>query len=183
VARGQSDQGTKWPGDKVTRGQSERGQSDRGQSDQGTKWPGQSDRGQSVRGQSVRIPQIIEPSRAYLTTLIAHGPLKLRTKHGGDNSRSLWRNGFQAKYFSRIVQRGRKIMHTQKILAQLPIPVRTNEKNNSSYIPALNKCTLDVFWDYSWTSEAKDKAQRWQLQKSMKEWFPSKMFFQDTKRT
>jgi hypothetical protein len=44
--------------------------------------------------------------------------LKLRTKHGGDNSRSLWRNSFQAKCFSRI-QRGRKIMQTQKILAQL----------------------------------------------------------------
>jgi hypothetical protein len=28
----------------------------------------------------------------------------------------------------------------------------------------------------AWTSEAKDEAWRWQLQKSMKEWFPSKMF-------
>jgi hypothetical protein len=34
-----------------------------------------------------------------------------------------------------------------------------------------------------WTSEAKDEARRWQLQKSMKEWFTSKMFFQDPKRT
>jgi hypothetical protein len=36
---------------------------------------------------------------------------------------------------------------------------------------------------YTWTSEAKDEARRWKLQKSMKEWFPSKMFFQDSKRT
>jgi hypothetical protein len=49
---------------------------------------------------------------------VTHGPLKLRTKHGGDNSRSLWRNGFQAKCFSRI-QRRCSIMHTHKILAQL----------------------------------------------------------------
>jgi hypothetical protein len=35
----------------------------------------------------------------------------------------------------------------------------------------------------AWTSEAKDEARRRQLQKSMKEWFQSKMFFQDPKRT
>jgi hypothetical protein len=29
-------------------------------------------------------------------------------------------------------------------------------------------------WDRSWTSEAKDEARRWQLQKSMKEWFQAK---------
>jgi hypothetical protein len=50
--------------------------------------------------------------------VVGHGPLKLRTKHGGDNSRSLWRNSFHTKCFSRI-QRGRKLMRTQKILAQL----------------------------------------------------------------
>jgi hypothetical protein len=47
-----------------------------------------------------------------------HGPLKQRTKHGGDNSRSLRRNSFQVKCFSRI-QIGRKIIHTQKFIAQL----------------------------------------------------------------
>jgi hypothetical protein len=41
---------------------------------------------------------------------------------------------------------------------------------------------LLALWHYPWTSEAKDKARRWHLQKSMKEWFPSKMFFQDQKR-
>jgi hypothetical protein len=40
-----------------------------------------------------------------------------------------------------------------------------------------------VLYSNSWTSEAKDEARRWQLQKSMKEWFQSKMFFQDPKRT
>jgi hypothetical protein len=55
---------------------------------------------------------------------VRHGPLKLRTKHGGDNSRSLQKNGFQAKCFSRI-QRGRKIMRTQQILAQLLISPRS----------------------------------------------------------
>jgi hypothetical protein len=53
-----------------------------------------------------------------------HGPLKLRTKHGGDNSRSLWRNCFQLKCVPRI-QRRRKIMHTKKILAQLLISPRS----------------------------------------------------------
>jgi hypothetical protein len=38
------------------------------------------------------------------------------------------------------------------------------------------------WWDSAWTSEAKDEARRWQLQKSMKEWFPSKMYFQDPKK-
>jgi hypothetical protein len=67
-----------------------------------------------------RLVYVFEmPSKiACFRCCMVHGPLKLRTKHGGDNSRSLWRSGFQAKCFSRI-QRGRKIMHTQKILAQL----------------------------------------------------------------
>jgi hypothetical protein len=50
---------------------------------------------------------------------VIQGPLQLRTKHGGDNARSPWRNGFWAKYFYRF-KRGCKMRPTCKIPAQLP---------------------------------------------------------------
>jgi hypothetical protein len=53
-----------------------------------------------------------------------HGPLQLRTKHGGDNARSPWRNGFWAKYFSRF-KRGCKMRPTCKIRAQLLHPAKS----------------------------------------------------------
>jgi hypothetical protein len=79
----------------------------------------------------------------HLESKLDHGPLKLRTKHGGDNSRSLWRNGFQAKCFFRI-QRGRKIMQTQKILAQLLSSLRSYSLPKSSTYTVLKSQLLGL---------------------------------------
>jgi hypothetical protein len=67
---------------------------------------------------TIRTIVVSSPPPGRSCSMVVHGPLKLRTKHGGDNFRSLWRNGFLAKCISRI-QWGRKIMHTRKILSQL----------------------------------------------------------------
>jgi hypothetical protein len=78
------------------------------------------------------------------------------------------------------------------LFIQLKKKVRRSQKSVSNFVNILSEfyhsvshcaTVCDGVSHSAWTSEAKDEARRGQLQKSMKEWFPSKMFFQDPKRT
>jgi hypothetical protein len=81
-----------------------------------------------------------------------------------------------------LCQQGCQITNSFVFLAR---PIAGVTKGNIWFLllyvlfPVISPSYIYTWHSRAWTSAAKDKARRWQCQKSIKEWFQNKMFFQD----